>query len=444
MQDRYVGDIGDFAKYGLLRAIGKGKRLGVAWYYRVESDVPRSGSDGVGVGDGRHTGYLNKPEEWRHLDPDLFDVLRELVDGKRRSVAEIEKSGILGSADFARDRLDDTGIAVRDRKNWRQAWLAAVQHKLSACDLVFADPDNGLYPLDPDKWFNPARKENTKRIPLDEARKLAEGRAAVIYHHNTMAPGGHLKEISNWMNRLPGCTYAWYWRRVSNRTFFILNPDSELERLLNDFASRWHRCGVLLPSARERSFANAPATGSRRVGKINQERILDKLVRQYDRPIMNNVSRGNYVECMVACALGTGWQLTWEKGWDWASYDCEHIEKGTKLEIKHSAAKQSWDRKGKLPHRRTVFDIAPRTGYWSKDGATWIPRPGRVANIYVFAWHGRRDGQADQRDPAQWRFLVVSERDLPVGQKSIGLAKLEEIAFPCCIGELRHAVEQFL
>ena len=32
MQDRYTGDIGDFAKYGLLRALEAGHRLGVAWY----------------------------------------------------------------------------------------------------------------------------------------------------------------------------------------------------------------------------------------------------------------------------------------------------------------------------------------------------------------------------------------------------------------------------
>ncbi len=32
MRDRYVGDVEDFVKYGLLRATGEGKRLGVAWH----------------------------------------------------------------------------------------------------------------------------------------------------------------------------------------------------------------------------------------------------------------------------------------------------------------------------------------------------------------------------------------------------------------------------
>ena len=34
------------------------------------------------------------------------------------------------------------------------------------------------------------------------------------------------------------------------------------------------------------------------------EDILDMLRRRYDGPIVNNVSRGDYVECMIAAALG--------------------------------------------------------------------------------------------------------------------------------------------
>ena len=38
MRDRYVGDIGNFAKYGLLRMIGNGKRLGVARYLCIDPE----------------------------------------------------------------------------------------------------------------------------------------------------------------------------------------------------------------------------------------------------------------------------------------------------------------------------------------------------------------------------------------------------------------------
>ncbi len=46
MQDHYVGDIRDFAKYGLLRWLCRpeGARLGVVWY-RVKPDEVDSGED---------------------------------------------------------------------------------------------------------------------------------------------------------------------------------------------------------------------------------------------------------------------------------------------------------------------------------------------------------------------------------------------------------------
>lgn len=76
MRDRYVGDIADFAKCGLLRANGKWKRLGIAWNLCVDPEVAQTG-------DGRHTAYLQRP-----------------------------------------------------------AWFERIKNGLSACDLVFADPDN--------------------------------------------------------------------------------------------------------------------------------------------------------------------------------------------------------------------------------------------------------------------------------------------------------------
>ena len=38
MQDRYAGDIGDFVKLGLLRALSSGCKLGIAWYRFPDED----------------------------------------------------------------------------------------------------------------------------------------------------------------------------------------------------------------------------------------------------------------------------------------------------------------------------------------------------------------------------------------------------------------------
>ena len=106
MQDRYVGDVGDFVKYALLRAIRGTKHLGVAWYLH-----PNAGP----AGDGRHTAHLQNPDEWRHLDAELFDALRKLTDD-RWSVANIQQSCILGDAAFADDRLVVAGVKARERQ----------------------------------------------------------------------------------------------------------------------------------------------------------------------------------------------------------------------------------------------------------------------------------------------------------------------------------------
>jgi hypothetical protein len=54
MQNRYVGDVGDFAKYALLRSISNGTpralRLAVIWYLYP---------DEIHNSDGRHVSYLD-------------------------------------------------------------------------------------------------------------------------------------------------------------------------------------------------------------------------------------------------------------------------------------------------------------------------------------------------------------------------------------------------
>ena len=237
MQNRYAGNIGDFAKYGLLRAVRGRKRLGVAWYLHPDAGPESDGGR-------KAIAYLRQPEEWRRLDPELLEAMKNLVDNGLRSVEEVRKSGILGDAVLAAQPLDIAGVRIRDRAQWRRRWFERVRERLSGCDLVFADPDNGLFP---DHCFEPTRKEHAKRIPLAEAQALAKGRTAVIYHHNTRSRGTHDEEIRWWMDQLPGCTCAWYWRRWSNRTFFIIHPDAEMECLLKRFAKRWTGCGRLIP-----------------------------------------------------------------------------------------------------------------------------------------------------------------------------------------------------
>ena len=178
-------------------------------------------------------------------------------------------------------------------------------------------------------------------------------------------------------------------------------------------------------------------------------RILTTLRHRYDTPVMNNVHRGDYVECLIASALGDDWRLTWMDAWDWAPWDCQHTSKA-RLEVKQAAARQTWDGDKRAPPRFPRFNIAPPTGYFSRDGGQWVDIDkacpslrGRPADLFVFAWHGEScPGYTDHRDPDQWRFFVAAERILPKDRKSIGLTWLKDKRIsPCSTPDLKCAVE---
>ena len=297
MQDRYTGDIGDFVKYGLIRAIRGRKRLGVAWYLH-----PDGGPDG----DGRHVAYLQQGARWRRLDPDLFDCLKRLVAAGDRSVAAVQRKDLLGDAIFAADPLAIADVPVPKRRGWRQRWFRCVTNQLSRCDLIFADPDNGLCS---DDRFAAARKESAKCMPIYEANALAAGRTAVFYHHNSRFAGGHAKEIRWWMGQLHGCTCAFYWRRWSNRTFFIVNADDEVERRLQRFVQRWGDHGRLLRregdriGTRVRAVAavdsSVPAPDSPPVSRcdtLEADPVIEAYKRDVDRTLLRQNLRRSGTE----------------------------------------------------------------------------------------------------------------------------------------------------
>ena len=68
MKNQYVGDIGDFGKYSMLRAfIDAGIKVGVNWYL-TEDD---------GSNDGKFTDYLNKGVMRRYCS-EVFDALQRI------------------------------------------------------------------------------------------------------------------------------------------------------------------------------------------------------------------------------------------------------------------------------------------------------------------------------------------------------------------------------
>ena len=136
MQDRYVGDAGDFGKYSLLNAVSVEQKLGVAWYL-----FPDEGHNA----DGKYVGYLDRPHEWRAKDPEAFDILSSLVAEGRRNTLAVQESGLLGEGTvFSRRSFPSANLVPSARSIARQEWFAQTRADLEDCEIVFADPDNGL------------------------------------------------------------------------------------------------------------------------------------------------------------------------------------------------------------------------------------------------------------------------------------------------------------
>lgn len=168
---------------------------------------------------------------------------------------------------------------------------------------------------------------------------------------------------------------------------------------------------------------------------IDSDTLIHKATQAtFGHPVVSNVFRAVLAEALVASCLHDGW--VWCSG-DWAPYDFKHND-GTRLEVKQSAARQSWHTTNDLPSK-AVFDIASRKGFY--EGKTWHNSQGRNADIYVFAYHPITDDTVDHRDPKQWLFFVVATSTLP-NTKKISLAALTRLTTPINQADLGNAVEK--
>ncbi len=146
------------------------------------------------------------------------------------------------------------------------------------------------------------------------------------------------------------------------------------------------------------------------------ESVLRRVTVRFDKPLIQNDLRSVYIEEQIGILLGSRWRFA---GADWGPFDFE--SDGVRLEVKQSAALQSW-------HHRPgngSFSIAPKQGRYV--GPLFVLDPGRHADIYVFAWHGVTDASADHRDVNQWSYYVCATELLPSDQKSISRPSLERI-----------------
>lgn len=166
MKNQYFGDVNDYRKYGVLRALcGDGAlSLAVAWML----------TPGDGGSDGGFRNYLHDPRRWAHHDPELFNWLVGTATATAaRRVDLIQESCLLRGATYFSELVPDGGWA---RAGWSRRMIAAS----SGHDLVFLDPDNGMQvPSKP-----PGRKDSSKYALWSEVSGIASaGSSVLIYQH---------------------------------------------------------------------------------------------------------------------------------------------------------------------------------------------------------------------------------------------------------------------
>ena len=168
MQDKYAGDIGDFGKLGLLRHLAEtGLTIGVNWYH-VENETNSK--------DGGITEY----GLYRECDPELFDKLQIIAgaDKDNRTIRALENAKIL-DAEYYSEVLSFTYANKQERQMIREKWLHDALVKLSGCQIIFVDPDNGIMT----KTAKGSKKSN-KYVCVKELRDYYKAGATVIYYQH--------------------------------------------------------------------------------------------------------------------------------------------------------------------------------------------------------------------------------------------------------------------
>ncbi|WMJ23712.1 hypothetical protein RBG61_03325 [Paludicola sp. MB14-C6] len=178
MQNRYVGDVGDFGKYALLRYIAQtGLRLGVNWYLAPDENHNA---------DGKHITYLSK-SNYKELDSELYDVLNEILKKGTRNVTSIENSNLIpDNTIFYNAILDVSNEADHiKRRTQRATWHQTALSCLYDSDVIFLDPDNGLEV----QSVSLTGQKGNKYIGLDELKDYYKsGKSIIFYNHRERKP----------------------------------------------------------------------------------------------------------------------------------------------------------------------------------------------------------------------------------------------------------------
>ncbi len=167
MKNQYFGDVNDYRKYGVLRALTGSGRLSATVCWMLTSDD--------GSTDGRFVAYKDEPEEWRKFDPKLFELLSKALAARERYVNVVESSDLF-------PRFQFFSRVLSDNAREREAYFEDFFREARGSDLMFFDPDNGFEV----KSRRFGGKNSSKYLYWREVERAAkEGSSILCYQHFT-------------------------------------------------------------------------------------------------------------------------------------------------------------------------------------------------------------------------------------------------------------------
>ncbi|MCK7612352.1 hypothetical protein [Roseibium sediminicola] len=209
MKHQYVGDINDYRKYALLRALSAdGKnRIGVCWML-----TPPDGSS-----DGGKLAYLQQANRYRHFDPTLFDILaHSAAEPDQRRLQTIEDSDAISGAAYFNDILPDDRVG-------RASFMTRCSSQFRNADLVFFDPDNGL-----EVSLPKGRKNSSKYLYLDEVAAFYDhGKSLLIYQHfPRIERSTFMAQRAEQLRSVAGDCAIWAFTTAHVVFFLLVHPES--------------------------------------------------------------------------------------------------------------------------------------------------------------------------------------------------------------------------
>lgn len=250
MRDQFVGDIGDFGKYGMLRYLcgvtgpkmDNPMNLGVVWHRNESGSV-----------DGNKIGYLNVSDSndslYRECDKILYDTLQRLVGESlisrtKRNIDQIEQSICL-SYDT---KFYDVPELINDHSDWRM-------------DTIFFDPDNGIaLRIKSNKEIELQFDTNSREhVSLRELQRFAKQGCSLIIYQHSIRTSDWIKKIAEELEKIsttnhPLRVWALRWHREQSRVYFIVtNPNNILENRIKTFVENPSPWGTKKPSKNAKS-----------------------------------------------------------------------------------------------------------------------------------------------------------------------------------------------